>query len=223
MTRDYTTVPGYEGMTQPQARYNYLHDLLDSYMRLTSEDRNAMRPCKVMEERGGCRYCSFSGFLGGDPEVCCAWRAEAQPDKAIEILEMLTGKPQSLEMPAGKPEQLWGYRFPEPKTAKERAAKDPHNMIAYIASHYTAEPQLGVAQEECAELIQAISKVRRKGANTETLSHMAEEIADVQIMCEQLIFLYNLDSEVTAHYFGKLKRQLKRIMEGDTAYETTGE
>lgn len=206
MPRDYTTVPGYEDMTQPQARYNYLHDLLDAYMRLTPEDRTRMVPCKVRDERGDCRYCSFSGFLGGDPEVCCAWRAEAQPDKAIEILEMLLDREK-----------------PEPATQKERDEKDPHNMIAHIASHYTAWTQLGVAQEECAELIQAISKVRRKGANTATLDHMAEEIADVQIMCEQLIFLYDIEPEVTAHYFGKLKRQLKRIMEGDTAYETTCE
>ena len=82
---------------------------------------------------------------------------------------------------------------------------------------------MGVAQEECAELIQAISKVRRKGANTATLDHMAEEIADVQIMCEQLIFLYDIEPEVTAHYFEKLKRQLERIAKGDTAYETTSE
>ena len=27
--REYTKVPGYEDMTQPQARYNYLHDLLE--------------------------------------------------------------------------------------------------------------------------------------------------------------------------------------------------
>lgn len=206
MPRDYTKVPGYEDMTQPQARYNYLHDLLDAYMRLTPEDRTRMVPCKVRQERGDCRYCSFSGFLGGDPEVCCAWRAEAQPDKAIEILEMLLDR-----------------KKPEPATPQERAAKDPHNMIAHIASHYTAGSQLGVAQEECAELIQAISEVRRKGAYTATLGHMAEEIADVQIMCERLIFLYDLEPEVTAHYFEKLKRQLERIAEGDTAYETTSE
>ena len=47
MTRDYTKVPGYEGMTQPQARYNCLHDLLDVYMRLTPEDRTAMAPSSV--------------------------------------------------------------------------------------------------------------------------------------------------------------------------------
>ena len=198
--RDYTKVPGYEGMTQPQARYNYLHDLLDAYMRLTPEDRTAMVPCKVREERGDCRYCSFSGFLGGDPEVCCAWRAEAQPDKAIEILEMLLGK--GLE---------------------SGAEMSVEKKIRFIADHYPRSSQMGVAQEECAELIQAISKVRRLGINGETLDHMAEEIADVRIMCAQLVAILGLNEAVSRNIDQKLDRQMKRIMEGDTAYETTSE
>ena len=200
MTRDYTKVPGYESMTQPQARYNYLHELLDAYMRLTPEDRTAMVPCKVREERGDCRYCSFSGFLGGDPEVCCAWRAEAQPDKAIEILEMLLGK--GLE---------------------SGAEMSVEKKIRFIADHYPRSSQMGVAQEECAELIQAISKVRRLGINGETLDHMAEEIADVRIMCAQLVAILGLNEAVSRNIDQKLDRQMKRIAEGDTAYETTGE
>lgn len=200
MPRDYTKVPGYEGMTQPQARYNYLHDLLDAYMRLTPEDRTAMAPCKVKEERGDCRYCSFSGFLGGDPEVCCAWRAEAQPDKAIEILEMLLGK--GLE---------------------SGAEMSVEKKIRFIADHYPRSSQMGVAQEECAELIQAISKVRRLGINGETLDHMAEDIADVRIMCAQLVAILGLNEAVSRNIDQKLDRQMKRIMEGDTAYEPTCE
>ena len=200
MPRDYTKVPGYEGMTQLQARYNYLHDLLDAYMRLTPEDRTAMVPCKVREERGDCRYCSFSGFLGGDPEVCCAWRAEAQPDKAIEILEMLLGK--GLE---------------------SGAEMSVEKKIRFIADHYPRSSQMGVAQEECAELIQAISKVRRLGINGETLDHMAEEIADVRIMCAQLVAILGLNEAVSRNIDQKLDRQMKRIMEGDTTYETTDE
>ena len=200
MPRDYTKVPGYEGMTQPQARYNYLHDLLDAYMRLTPEDRTAMVPCKVREERGDCRYCSFSGFLGGDPEVCCAWRAEAQPDKAIEILEMLLGK--GLE---------------------SGAEMSVEKKIRFIADHYPRSSQMGVAQEECAELIQAISKVRRLGINGETLDHLAEEIADVRIMCAQLVAILGLNEAVSRNIDQKLDRQLERIRKGDTAYETTGE
>ena len=206
MTRDYTKVPGYEGMTQLQARYNYLHDLLDAYMRLTPEDRTAMVPCKVKEERGDCRYCSFSGFLGGDPEVCCAWRAEAQPDKAIDILEMLLKR---------RPTETSTIRVIEPKTGAEK--------IRAIARHYGKEPQMGVAQEECAELIQAISKVRRKGETVETLDNLVEEIADVSIMCAQLEELFGVRASVAWHMHQKLDRQLERIAEGDTAYETTGE
>ena len=206
MPRDYTKVPGYEGMTQPQARYNYLHDLLDAYMRLTPEDRTRMMPCKVREERGDCRYCSFSGFLGGDPEVCCAWRAEAQPDKAIEILEMLLDR---------RPTETSAIRVIEPRTGAEK--------IRAIARHYGKEPQMGVAQEECAELIQAISKVRRKGETLETLANLIEEIADVKIMCAQLEELFGVRASVAWRMHQKLDRQLERIAEGDTAYETTGE
>ena len=193
-------------MTQLQARYNYLHDLLDAYMRLTPEDRTAMVPCKVREERGDCRYCSFSGFLGGDPEVCCAWRAEAQPDKAIDILETLLKRRQT---------ETSTIRVIEPKTGAEK--------IRAIARHYGKEPQMGVAQEECAELIQAISKVRRKGETVETLDNLVEEIADVSIMCAQLEELFGVRASVAWHMHQKLDRQLERIAEGDTAYETTGE
>ena len=193
-------------MTQPQARYNYLHDLLDAYMRLTPEDRTAMVPCKVREERGDCRYCSFSGFLGGDPEVCCAWRAEAQPDKAIEILEMLLGRRQT---------ETSTIRVIEPKTGAEK--------IRAIARHYGKEPQMGVAQEECAELIQAISKIRRKGETVETLDNLVEEIADVSIMCAQLEELFGVRASIAWRMHQKLDRQLERIAEGDTAYETTDE
>ena len=193
-------------MTQPQARYNYLHDLLDAYMRLTPEDRTRMMPCKVREERGDCRYCSFSGFLGGDPEVCCAWRSEAQPDKAIEILEMLLDR---------RPTETSTIRVIEPKTGAEK--------IRAIARHYGKEPQMGVAQEECAELIQAISKIRRKGETVETLDNLVEEIADVSIMCAQLEELFGVRASVALRMHQKLDRQLERIRKGDTSYETTGE
>lgn len=197
MPRDYTKVPGYEGMTQPQARYNYLHDLLDAYMRLTPEDRTAMVPCKVKEERGDCRYCSFSGFLGGDPEVCCAWRAEAQPDKAIEILEMLLGK--GLE---------------------SGAEMSVEKKIRFIADHYPADKQLGVAQEECAELIQAISKVLRHWNSTrlDRLDHLAEEIADVRIMCAQMVRIFGLAGKVHQYINRKLDDRLEKIREEEQAH-----
>jgi NTP pyrophosphatase (non-canonical NTP hydrolase) len=48
--------------------------------------------------------------------------------------------------------------------------------------------QLGMLQEECAELIQAVSKVMRK--QDFSFLKLAEEIADVEIMMEQMIVIY---------------------------------
>ena len=202
MPRDYTKEPGYEGMTQPQARYNYLHDLLDAYMRLTPEDRTGMVPCKVREERGDCRYCSFSGFLGGDPEVCCAWRAEAQPDRAIEILEMLLHKDQA---------QTVRYDW---------LGEEQQDKIETIIRYYPADKQLGVAQEECAELIQAISKVLRHWNSTrlDRLDHLAEEIADVRIMCAQMVRIFGLAGKVHQYIDRKLDERLEKIREEEQAH-----
>ena len=68
-----------------------------------------------------------------------------------------------------------------------------------------------------------ISKARRKGATDDSRGHLAEEIADVLIMCAQLTKLFNLDLAVARKIDQKLDRQLERIAKGDTAYETTGE
>ena len=206
MTRDYTKIPGYERMTGPQARYNYLHDLLEEYQGATPEGINRMEGCPRAKRAGGCNTCTFSALLGGSTAVCCAWRAEAQPDKAIEILEMLLDR---------RPTETNTIKVIKPRTEAEK--------IRAIARHYGKEPQIGVAQEECAELIQAISKVRRKGETKDAIDHLAEEIADVRIMCAQLMHLYRIVGLVTVISNSKLDRQLERIAEGDTAYETTGE
>lgn len=58
-------------------------------------------------------------------------------------------------------------------------------QCAKIAKHYGEGSQLCILQEECAELIQAISKIRRSIPNAGT--HLIEELADVCIMVEQVI------------------------------------
>ena len=45
-------------------------------------------------------------------------------------------------------------------------------------------PQLGMLQEECAELIMAVNKVNRR--KTGAWENMIEELADVELMCEQI-------------------------------------
>lgn len=83
-----------------------------------------------------------------------------------------------------------------------------------IAEHYGLDAQLGILQEELAELIQAVSKFKRGDPKG-----LPEEIADVYIMLSQVVYLINKDTSVDLEEFialyeeKKIRRQLERIKE----------
>lgn len=89
-------------------------------------------------------------------------------------------------------------------------------VIEVIARHYGIETQCRQTIEEMAELTQAITKFwRYSGTDANKLhsltAHIAEELADVEIMIEQLKILFDVRNEVSETKTGKLLRQLERI------------
>lgn len=68
--------------------------------------------------------------------------------------------------------------------------------------------QLNMVFEELGELITKLSRVIRGRINIDDL---AEEIADVEIMLEQLQFIYNLEEEISDLKIKKLVRLGERI------------
>ena len=90
------------------------------------------------------------------------------------------------------------------------------DRIKKIADHYGIDSQLNILQEELSELIQAVSKFRRGDP-----SHILEEIADVEIMLDQVKYLLGNPEipRVVVEKFikiireDKIKRQLNRIQE----------
>ena len=78
--------------------------------------------------------------------------------------------------------------------------------------HYGEDLQQIVAMEEMAELTQQISKMLRGKGD---LGHLAEEIADVQIMLDQLVMIYGCSLEVGAKRGEKLARLRERICNAD--------
>lgn len=86
-----------------------------------------------------------------------------------------------------------------------------NDAITIIAMHYGMKAQSMQACEECAELIQAVSKLTR-GVTEMRILALAEEIADVRIMMSQLMQLYGIpETEVAALVDVKLDRQISRI------------
>ena len=81
---------------------------------------------------------------------------------------------------------------------------DKTKIQQYIDT-YGIEKQSMVCMEECAELIQAISKRVRKGIVAN--DNLAEEIADVLICIEQLKMMYSIsDSEIEQWIEYKMNR-----------------
>lgn len=73
-----------------------------------------------------------------------------------------------------------------------------------IADFYGYENQSNQLIEECAELIQALSKYRRAGGKgqpiadyqkTDVLENIIEEIADVEVMLDQLKYLLDIPED----------------------------
>lgn len=85
--------------------------------------------------------------------------------------------------------------------------------VRMFAVVYGKKPQLQILMEECAELIQAASKVLRNEYVPEHIDHLVEEIADVLIMAEQITYLYDFYDVVDRQIEAKIQRQLQRIEE----------
>lgn len=67
------------------------------------------------------------------------------------------------------------------------------------------DSQMQIAIEECAELVKAICKFQRYKSDI-SASQIAEEIADVEIMIEQLKIIFNCPNEVNIYKGAKLVR-----------------
>ena len=88
--------------------------------------------------------------------------------------------------------------------------------IKTIADHYGIENQMRQLAEECSELAVEANHSARKGTTVKII----EEIADVAIMMQQVIYLAKIDKcdiEDCINY--KLERQMKRIKEGENERE----
>lgn len=90
-----------------------------------------------------------------------------------------------------------------------------NNKIKKIANHYGVQKQCIQSMEECGELIQAIAKVQRSSGQDDIIrakNHLYEEIADVNIMIEQLKYLLQLSGiRINNEMNNKLDRQIERI------------
>ena len=80
---------------------------------------------------------------------------------------------------------------------------DEHKTLVDAVETYGTEHQQWIFVGECGELFDAMSDHRRGRCD---IDHVAEEIADVEIMLDQLMIIYQCRDAVKAWRRKKLKR-----------------
>lgn len=86
---------------------------------------------------------------------------------------------------------------------------NPNNDLYQLAlDRWGVNGQLTVAVEELSELIKEICKTLRHIGH---VNDLAEEVADVEIMCEQLRYMFAIDEEVDDWKKYKLNRLANRL------------
>ena len=95
-------------------------------------------------------------------------------------------------------------------------SKSVSGLNKETAKYYGYEEQSNQLVEECAELIQAVSKYRRaEGADKKAiaLENLIEEIADVELMLEQIKYLLQIpEDELEAVKLFKVNRTRERML-----------
>lgn len=92
--------------------------------------------------------------------------------------------------------------------------KPMDDRIEAIADYYGIEVRGRQLQEECAELIQAVSKLYRADTDEErtaAIDHVAEELADVDICMAEMAYLLKLGVKIFEWEAAKVNRELDRI------------
>lgn len=93
----------------------------------------------------------------------------------------------------------------------------PHQKILKLdkVAHINGDDlTLTITSEECAELIQAITKVKRYGFHDEYEDNLHEEVADVLICITELVCLGYLDIDKVAKYQEmKIEREFERALQ----------
>lgn len=101
----------------------------------------------------------------------------------------------------------------------------PHNNVLKldkVANINGDDLTLTIASEECAELIQSISKVKRYGFHDEYEDNLHEEVADVLICITELVCLGYLDIDKVRDYQKlKINREVERSFQKEHSRNET--
>lgn len=94
----------------------------------------------------------------------------------------------------------------------KKMTRDQRETFKQIILYSGVEKQSMIAMEELAELIKAISKLNRNVDFDKSFANVVEEIADVEIMIEQLKMMYHINNEAVEKVINFKTERLKKLL-----------
>ena len=128
---------------------------------------------------------------------------------------------QRLEFICGKREDYLAKRKPAGNKYDIRLQNEMHlhftdpqvNSMRAALAQWGEAAQVGMAVEECAELIVALQKQTNRKPTPETLENIMDEVADVEMMLAQMRLTFGISDDMLAkrmkQKFAKLDKYLK--------------
>ena len=132
-----------------------------------------------------CLGCNVPAKLGAAHTKCCPWLCESKPDEAILLLEDKLG--------------IDNY--------------DEQALLQRITDYNGTRNVMDLMQEECGELVQAISKLRRAkndATRAVALTKVVEEIADVSVVIDELCLALGIGARAKRMRRAKIRRTIER-------------
>ena len=105
----------------------------------------------------------------------------------------------------------------------EEKMKEYSEILADNIKAYGVVEETVIAMEECAELIQAISKIRRYGFIGQYKDNLIEEIADVSIVICEIMMMFGIaDDDLENAIYAKVQRLKHRMNKTEYAFDSNG-
>lgn len=171
----------------------------------------ALRICS--SPKTPCKGCPLDGSDDGlnDATVCCIDLARAQAAELIEnqqkTIEALRQVNEGLRFNLAEAQRR-GEGTPPYEAGTD--GPDGNEICRAALETFGKSSQVQVAIEEMSELTKELCK---NGRGQENTTHIAEEIADVEIMLRQMVILFDCKETVDKYRRYKLERLAERIKE----------
>lgn len=153
----------------------------------------ALRICS--SPKTTCKGCPLDGL--GDGTANCF---DLVPAQAADLIENQQREIEALR------QANEGLRF-------NLSAQEGDEICRAALEAFGAEAQITMVFEEMAELQDVLCKFLRGRVDEDTRTHIAEEIADVEIMLCQMVMLFDCAGQVETFRRYKLERLAERIKE----------